>query len=146
MLAPLALKVAEADGRIDNANRRLIHDYFVKQWGYDPKFVAEGINYIESTLSSHSIGQLAQTIADFTNQNPDCNFKLMSQEILGFLRNIVEVDGRINMRDEKAIENIEARFKSTNKFSIKQKIHLGLHGMKKISARVFGRKNSARDD
>jgi hypothetical protein len=145
LLAPLALKVADAEGRIDDSERKLIHDYFVKEWGYDPKFVAEGIKYIESTLSDLSIRQLAQTIADFTNQNPDCNFKLMSQEILGFLRNIVEVDGKINVGDEKAIENIEAIFNSTNKFSVKKKVLVGVSTLKKISGRIFRRRNIVRD-
>ena len=73
--------------------RQRIHDYFVKEWGYDLKFAAAGIKYIESTLGGLSIKELARTMAEFASENPDCNFNMMSQEILGFLRNIVEVDG-----------------------------------------------------
>jgi hypothetical protein len=146
LLAPLALKVAYAEGRIDDFESKLIHDYFIKEWGYDPKFVAEGIKYIESNLRDLSIRQLAQTIADFTNQNPDCNFKLMSQEILGFLRNIVEVDGKIDAVDENAIENIEAIFNSTNKFSLKKKAQMGWGSIKKSTARIFSRSHSSRND
>jgi hypothetical protein len=136
LLAPLALKIVDVDGRIENNERQLIHYYFVKEWGYDPKFVDEGIRYIESNLSGLSIKQLAQTIADFTKENPDCNFKMMSQEILGFLRNVVEVEGRITPGDEKAIENIENIFNAANKFSLKKKIQLGWHSLKKTGGRL----------
>ncbi|MCP3687513.1 MAG: TerB family tellurite resistance protein [Gammaproteobacteria bacterium] len=115
LLAPLALKVVEKRGNIDDINRQQIHHYFVKQWGYDPNFVDEGISYTESKLDELSIKALAQTIADFSARNPDCNFKIMSQEILGFLRNMVTIDGKIAEKDEIAIEDIAAIFKSANR-------------------------------
>jgi len=146
LLGPLALKVANAEGRIDDSERKLIHDYFVKQWGYDPKFVAEGIRYIESNLSGLSIRELAQTIADFTSANRDCNFEMMSQEILGFLRNIVEVDGKIAASDEKAIANIEAIFNSTNKFSLKKKVRQSWDSIRKATGKIFSRGGSKRAD
>ena len=145
LLAPLALKVADAESRIENNERQLIHHYFVKEWGYDAKFVDEGLRYIESNLSELSIKQLAQTIADFTNENPDCNFKMMSQEILGFLCNIVEVEGKINSSDEKAIENIESIFNAANKFSLKKKLQTGWHSLRNKTGKIFslGKKHGA---
>ena len=144
LLAPLALKVANAEGRIDDAKRLLIHHYFVKEWGYDTDFVDEGFRYIESNLSELSIKQLAQTIADFTNENPDCNFKQMSQEILGFLRNIVAAEGRVSQADEKAIQNIESIFNAANKFSVKKKIQTGWQSLRKNTGKLFSRKNKSK--
>lgn len=146
LLVPLALKVAEVQGRIHETERKLINDYFVREWGYDPKFVAEGISYTESALSGLSIKDLAQTIADFTSENRDCNFDKMSQEILGFLRNMVAVDGKLNVKDEKAIENIEVIFNATNKFSLKNKIQAGWNFVKGITGKVFSRDKSAKSD
>ena len=140
LLAPLALKIADANGRIENRERQLIHRYFVKEWGYDPEFVDEGFRYIESNLSELSVKQLAQTIADFTKQNPDCNFKMMSQEILGFLRNIVEVDGKISQSDENAIGNIESIFKTANKHSLNKKIQTGWRALSKTTGKIFSRR------
>ena len=142
LLAPLALKVANAEGQIDAGKRQLIHLYFVKQWGYDTDFVDEGFRYIESMLGELSVQQLAQTIADFTNENPDCNFKQMSQEILGFLRNIVAADGKVNQADEKAIQHIETIFNAANKFSVKKKIHTGWRSLTKTTRHLFSRKNN----
>jgi hypothetical protein len=122
LLAPLALKVAEVEGRVDDGDRRLIHDYFVKEWGYDSRFVDEGIKYTESRIGEFSVKQLAKTLVEFTAANPDCNFKMMSQEILAFLRGINEVDSKIDKREEAEIENIEAVFKSASRDSIKKSV------------------------
>ena len=145
LLVPLAMKVAEADGHIDESRRRLIRDYFVKEWGYDPKFVVAGTNYIESTLDELSIEQLAQTLAEFAGENRDCNFKLMAREIRGFLRNIVEVDGQLNRQDEQAIENIEAIFDSANRFPVRRKLRAGLSSIRHKAGRILSRRKPARD-
>lgn len=140
LLAPLALKIASADSSISDPERNLIHSYFVKEWGYDPEFVDEGLRYVESNLHELSIKELAQTLADFTSQNPDCNFRLMSQEILGFLRNMVAVGDRINPNDEKAIEYIEAIFKSAVKFSLRKKVQAAWYRIKNTKTRIFSRR------
>ncbi len=137
LLAPLALKIADVDGCISDSKRKLVHRYFVREWGYDSKFVDEGISYVESNLRELSIKQLAQTLADFTSQNPDCNFRMMSQEILGFLRNMVAVEDRINPADEKAIENIEAIFKSATRFSFRKKVQLAWYKIRNTKSRIL---------
>jgi len=146
LMVPLALKVAEVDGHIAESKRKLIRDYFVKEWGYDPGFVVAGTNYIESTLGELSIKQLAQTMAEFASENRDCNFKLMSREILGFLRNIAKVDGQLEQQDETAIERIEAIFDSANKFSVRKKLRAGWGSIGKTTGRLFTRQKSADDD
>jgi len=144
LLAPLALKTACAEGQIEDSKRQLIHHYFVKEWGYDADFVDEGFRYIESNLSEFSIKQLAQTIAEFTNENPDCNFKQMSQELLGFLRNIVAAEGKVNQADEIAIQNIASIFNAANKFSVKKKIKAAWRSLKETTKRIMpGRKHGA---
>ncbi len=140
LLAPLAMKVAEVDGRIETSRRQRIRDYFVKEWGYDPKFVVAGTNYIESTLDELSIEQLAQTLAEFAAGNRDCNFKQMAQEILGFLRNIVEVDGRLNPQDAQAIDNIEAIFTAANRFPVRKKLRAGLSAIRHQAGRILSRR------
>jgi hypothetical protein len=142
LLAPLALKVAAHDARIDEAKRNRIRDYFVSEWGYDSNFVGAGLNYIESILDELSIKQLARTLADFASKNPDCNFKMMSVEILGFLRNIVEVDGEIDPRDDRAIANIEAIFSSATRFSLKKKLVVSWVSIKQKTGRIFSRGDS----
>ena len=93
-----------------------------------------------------AIKQLAQTMAEFASENRDCNFKQMSREILGFLRNIVEVDGQLEQQDETAIEKIEAIFNSANKFSVRKKLRAGWGSIGKTTGRLFTRQKSTDDD
>ena len=146
LLAPLALKVAEIEGRIPDSERKLISDYFIKEWGYDPQFIAEGISYTESKLGEFSIRELAQTLVRFTSGNPDCNFKMMSQGILGFLRNIVEAGGNLDRREEMTIKNIENIFKSASKISLKEKVRGSWDAIKQKTVKVFSRNNATKDD
>jgi hypothetical protein len=146
LLAPLALKVVAVDNRIDVENRKLIHDYFVKEWGYDPGFVAEGIKYTESRISEFSIKNLAQTLAEFTRENRDCNFKMMSQEILGFLGNIVAAGGKLDKDQEIEIEKIESIFNSAGKYSFKKKLLAGWGSIRRTAGRIFLRKNPTKDN
>ncbi len=146
LLVPLALKVAAAEGRVDESTRELIQRYFVKEWGYDPKFTSEGIRYLETNLSGLSIDELAQAMVDFTTENRDCNFGVMAREILGFLRNIVSVDGRIANRDEEAIAKIETIFINANKFTIRKKIRKSLGLIKTIPGRIFSHLKAIKKD
>ena len=146
LLAPLALKVAEVEGKISSPERKLINDYFIKEWGYDPKFVAEGINYTESKLNEISIKELAQTLVKFTRENPDCNFKIMSQEILGFLRNIGDTGEKIDGHETETIENIESVFKAVGKVSLKERVQGSWGVVKRKAGRLLSRKEVRKDE
>jgi len=139
MFAPLALKVTQVEGSVDDEKRKLIQTYFVKQWGYDSNFVSEGIKYTESRIEGFSIQRLAQTLAEFTANNRDCNFKMMSQETLGFLRQIVAVDDRIDGPEELEIAKIEAIFKAANRYSLKRKLRAWWGYAKKAASRLIAR-------
>jgi hypothetical protein len=122
LLVPLALKVANEDGHIDETETRQIRDYLVNEWGYDAKFVNQGIQYIEAQLDQFSIRTLSQALAKFASENPDCNFKVMSAEILGFLRGTIATDGKVNEAAAGEINRIETIFNSSNRFSVKNKL------------------------
>lgn len=142
LMVPLALRVAAVDGRIEAVRRQHVDDYFVGEWGYDANFVDAGIGHIEASLDELSVVDQAQTMAEFASQNRDCNFAVMSQEILDFLRQIVALDGDVDPRDEKAIAEIEDIFKSANRFSLRGKLEDGWSLLKNRSARLLSRRKS----
>ena len=111
LLAPLALKVAEADGHIDGRERQYIHAYLTQEWGYDDTFIVKGLEFTESKLSDFSIEEQARTLAEFKLANRDCNYDGMSAELMNFLSAIMEADGRENKREQKAIADIQKTFK-----------------------------------
>jgi hypothetical protein len=139
LLATLALKVSKTEPNIDTAKKTMIHDYFVKQWGFDPEFVSEGMKYTLSTLDEFSVDELAQSLAEFASRNRDCNFKMMSQEILGFLRNINNIEGQTDGQQTIAVDKIEALFKKANKLSVKKNVQGSWRSIKKITGNIFSK-------
>jgi hypothetical protein len=142
LMVPLALKLGVVDGRVDAARRQQIDDYFVGEWGYDANFVDAGMQHIEASLEQLSVAELAQTMAEFAGQNPDCNFHTMSREILDFLRHIAALDGIVDAREESAIREIEDIFKSANRFSLRKKLRTGWGALKAKTGRLLPRRKS----
>ena len=111
LIAPLALKVAATDDDIDPAEREAISWHFIKDWGFDPTFVQKGMAETERRLPEFSVEALARTLAEFKKCNKDCHYEEMSRELISFLRQMMAADGRIDHREEAAIEEIQAVFK-----------------------------------
>ena len=118
LIVPLALKVANVDGHIDDLERNHIEVYFVREWGYDKTFVHEGVACIESNLGDYSIEKLAQDLSEFKKGNPDCNYEPMCKEIIKLLTNVMEVDGRIDEREEASIDLVSNIFKETDEVQL----------------------------
>jgi tellurite resistance protein len=110
LLAPLAFKVAATDGRVTEDERDCISNYFISEWGYDPLFVAAGSTVIESTLDDFSIKNLAETFAEFSKVNPDCNYAEMTRDVIEFIKAVGEADGIFDEREEFALAKIESIF------------------------------------
>lgn len=136
LMAPLALKVASIDGDVDASEKYAISSYFVNQWGYSEDFVCEGLAYIEKKLPDFSVKGLAQSLGEFKKENRDCNCKAMSQEIVGFLREIIEADGRIDEREEMAIEKVQAVFDEVDRFNLMQVAKSGFKSMAGVADKI----------
>ena len=126
LIAPLSLKVAEIDGSVSDSERALISRYFVKEWGFDPNFVARGAELIASRLDDFQIKDLASTLAEFVKTNPDCNYKSITQEIESLLKKIAEIDGRVSEREEMAVERVQRVFKEVGSVNFRKKAQAGL--------------------
>ena len=137
LMMPLALKLVTVNGRIDAARRQQVGDYFVGEWGYDAGFVDAGMRHIESRLEELSVAELAQTMAEFASHNRDCNFHMMSREILDFLRHIAELDGVVDAGEESAMGEIESIFKAANRFSLRRKLRAGWSALKSKTIRLL---------
>lgn len=136
LMAPLALKVASIDGNIEASENDAISSYFVKQWGFNADFVHAGMSFTESRMSEFSVKELAHSLAEFKKHNEDCNYKAMSRELVSFLREVIEADGRIDEREEMAIEKVQAVFDDVARFSFKKVIKSGLDTVEGIAAKI----------
>lgn len=136
LMAPLALKVASIDGNIETSEKDAIISYFIKQWGFNADFVHAGMSFTEGRMSEFSVKKLAQLLAEFKKHNEDCNYKAMSRELVSFLREVIEADGRIDEREEMAIEKVQAVFDDVARFSFKKVIKSGLDTVEGIAAKI----------
>lgn len=144
LLAPLALKVALVDGYIHESERDCIKKHFVNDWGYNPAFVDHGLTLIESRISDYSIKEVAEYLAEFQKSNPDCNFNEMSIEILAFLHEVIEADGKLDEREDLAIEKIASIFDDAKQLHLGNKIKAGVDGSVKSIKGLYGRLLSIR--
>ncbi|MEY2699710.1 MAG: hypothetical protein RIQ52_465, partial [Pseudomonadota bacterium] len=104
----------------DQVERDVISTFFVEKWGYNPEFVATGIDYIQQHIADFSIRELAKALAEYKKNNPDCEHKAMSREIIDFLREVIEADGKIDELEAMSLDSIENAFNEANKFDIKK--------------------------
>ena len=110
LMAPLALKIAMADGEFHGEERSRIEEYFTKSWGYDPAFVELGISYVEADMSKFDINRLSKSLAELANDSPDCNYTAMTNRIAEFLQELIEADGKIHEEEERALDEIRQIF------------------------------------
>ena len=110
LMMPLALKVAQADGHISDQERQCIQNYFVDQWGYDLTFVEAGIALIEPRLDQFKISGVADELVAYKKSNPDCNYAVMSKDLVDFLREVMESDGVVDEREDLVLKRVEGIF------------------------------------
>lgn len=122
LMLPLALKLAAVDGRVKAKERTCIQDHFIDDWGYDRSFVKIGCKHIEPGLDAFSMRELARQLADFIQTNPDCNYEVMTGELLAFLRAVAEADGDIDEREELALEKLAAVFEDARRSLLKDSL------------------------
>jgi uncharacterized tellurite resistance protein B-like protein len=118
LMAPLAFKVAEVDGRIDQSEIEVAQKYFVGRWGYSDVFVDRGFEYIKKNLGSYSIKEAASGLGAFVRENPDCRVDAILKDVHRFLHEMMEADGRVDEWEQMAIERIEKAFADELRFSI----------------------------
>ena len=131
LLAPLALKIACIDGQLDESEVNHIKSYFVNRWGYDVNFVNSGIHFINQNIDNYKITSTAKALVDYKRSNPDCDYDSMSKEILNFLHEIIEVDGRIDERELLALESIKNIFNEPSHEVLRKEIKGGVLNVRK---------------
>lgn len=111
MMGTLALKVANIDGVIDPSERASMRDYFVSEWGFDPAYTDRALALLEEGALSQPIKETTTAIGRFVKDHPDCNAQAFYAGLIALLREIAEADGKLDEREELAIEAIERAFR-----------------------------------
>lgn len=112
LIGALAVRVALIDGDIDPAERETIVRHFIDEWGYDPSFVKTALDVLVADTGEVSVKAIAKALAEFQTASPDCNGAAMQAEVLTFLRQVIEADGRLDEREELALDGIDTTFRA----------------------------------
>jgi Tellurite resistance protein TerB. len=106
LMGSLSLKVAAMDGQIDPREVAVIRDYFVHDWGYDADYVGQALSVLQANADKSRLAEMTQALAEFVHANPDCKFTAIQQEIKVLLLEIAHADGKLDEREDMAIERI----------------------------------------
>ncbi|WP_420024092.1 GTPase (plasmid) [Cereibacter azotoformans] len=115
LMAGLALKLCEAGDGIDEEERAIIREIFVKEWGFDPDYVVHALPVVEEAVAGRTLDELARSLAKFERDNPDCNAQAMHADLILFLNEVAEADGRIDKGEAAALARVDAIFREANR-------------------------------
>lgn len=110
LMASLAIRVAREAEEVDGAERAAIADYFIAEWGLDPSYVAAALPIIEQSAEGRSVDEIAEALAIYKQDNPDCNFDTLKAELLAFLTEIAAADGVLHDAELAAIARTDRIF------------------------------------
>lgn len=110
MMASLAIRVAREAEEVDDAERATIADYFIAEWGLDPAYIAAALPVIEQSAEGRSVDEIAEALAIYKRDNPDCNFDALKGELLAFLTEIAAADGVLHDAELAAIARTDRIF------------------------------------
>ncbi|PND40432.1 hypothetical protein C1O66_00505 [Paucibacter aquatile] len=106
LIAPLSLRLAMVDGAIDAAERAFLRQHLVDEWGLDPRFVDAATGAVESELAGADLEALAQDLFELLHTNPDCNQKVMVEELIAFLAQMLEAAGPLSNQESLALARV----------------------------------------
>ena len=106
-LMPVAIRLALADGNVDNRERRKIKDYFVNEWGYSESFAERKIDEFQNEPALASLDELFSALKEFKNHDKDCNFDQIFRELLNFLDELANSDGEFHHGEKATIGEVK---------------------------------------
>jgi uncharacterized protein (DUF697 family) len=112
LMASLAIRVAREAEEVDDTERAAIADYFIAEWGLDPAYVAAALPVIERSAEGRSVDEIAEALAIYKRDNPDCNFDTLKAELLDFLTEIAATDGVLHDAELAAIARTDRIFQT----------------------------------
>ena len=108
MMGALSLKVPQMDTSVDPLQRTAMVHYFVAELGYDQTYAERAIETLEGSVFDRPIKIMTSATAKFVRDCPDCNFLACQSELMVLLREVADADGRVDEREELAVDAIGA--------------------------------------
>jgi len=103
------MKVAYADGNINDSERKNLSDYFTGEWGYSLDFISFLISSTESELSRFDYKSYRDSLLRICRESKgDVIYDKLVNELFSFLRRIIDSDGIISAKKQAELTNFES--------------------------------------
>ncbi|SLN41675.1 Tellurite resistance protein TerB [Aquimixticola soesokkakensis] len=123
MIGTLAVKMSEIDGHADERELQVIKDYFVEEWGIDARYASRAINLIAENDAKISLRESATALGAFVRDAEDCNAEVMRKDLMALLHEIALADGKLDEREELALEKIDEILRTEINMSISRTLN-----------------------
>lgn len=137
LIGGLAARISAIDGQIDDVEKATIARHFIEDWGLDTGYVTHALEVIFQGVDAARVKDIAKAIASFQADNPDCNPQAMQAELMAFLREVAEADGKMDEREELALDAVARVLEEESAFSL-QKAGQTVSGWAKDAAQSAG--------
>ena len=107
LIAPISLRLAHLDGHINQAEKDLVSQHFIQDWGLDPAYVKRGMDLVAQSSQSADIDALARELSAFIHSNPDCNPRAIAADLVKFFQDIAEVDPHFSEDKNAALARVK---------------------------------------
>jgi len=104
IMLPVSLKIAKADGIIQDSELKTIHAHFSDEWGYSSGFVNRLIEEYRDQTDAVSYSKLAKSLRTYCAENKDCEQKTIVTAFIEHLREIIEADGEIHPQEKEQLD------------------------------------------
>lgn len=108
LIAPLAIRMAAVDGRVERAELDHLQQHLVREWGLDEAFVNQAIVRIIGEASAGDLARMARERSVFLHANPDCNHAAIAADVVQSLRRMLEAAGPITPDEAAALDEVAA--------------------------------------
>ena len=104
IMLPVSLKIAKADGIIQDSELKTINAHFSDEWGYSSGFVNRLINEYQNQTDNVSYSALAKSLGTYCSESKDCDKQAIMTGFIEHLREIIESDGKIHPQEREQLD------------------------------------------
>jgi uncharacterized tellurite resistance protein B-like protein len=115
LICPILLKIAHADENFCDQEREAIRVYFINEWGINPEYVENLLDYDEAHLDEYNWDTLSVTL-QVIEKSGDLKYSVIAKEILNIANEVMLSDGITHPKELEEIQNLELALRKKSRF------------------------------
>mgnify|MGYP001030160642 CR=1 FL=1 len=106
LISPILLKIAYSDSEICNQERQKIHDYFVSEWGFNPRYI-DGVLAFDLTKFDGFDWDRVPVLLSTLEASGDIRYQTIADEIVRIAKAVAHSDGIVSSGEELELQNLK---------------------------------------